>query len=78
MEIAPNRPIYIYDGTGRKKYDGDVNFNKDAAEKAGNLQNYTEDIDKVIMLQNGAVDGDGDSDGKFNINRELLKMMKLN
>ena len=34
-------------------------------EKAGNLQNYTEDIDKVIILKNGAVDGDGDSDGKL-------------
>ena len=31
VEIVPNRPIYIDDGTGRKKYDGDVNFSKDAA-----------------------------------------------
>ena len=78
VEIDTSKSIDYDDGTGRKSYTGDINFSKDATEQASNLQDYTEDIDKVIMLQEGDLEGTGDKDGKFNVNGKLVKIDDTN
>lgn len=78
VEIDTSKSIDYDDGTGRKSYTGEINFSKDATEQASNLQDYTEDIDKVIMLQEGNLEGTGDKDGKFNVNGKLVKIDDTN
>jgi len=74
VEIDPNRPIYIDDGSGKKKFEGKTSFSKEASEQASNIQNCEEDIDKLLMLQQGELKGTGDSDGKFQVTGNLLKI----
>ena len=78
VEIDTSKSIDYDDGTGRKSYTGDINFSKDAAEQASNLQDYTEDINNLLMLQEGELEGTGDKDGKFNINGNLIKIDDTN
>ena len=74
VEIDPNKPIYIDDGSGKKKYEGETSFSKEASEQASNIQNCEEDIDKLLMLQEGVLKGTGDSDGKFQVTGNLVKI----
>ena len=74
VEIDQNRPIYIDDGSGKKKYEGETSFSKEASEQASNIQNCEEDIDKLLMLQQGVLKGTGDSDGKFQVIGNLVKI----
>ena len=74
LEIDSNRPIYIDDGSGKKKYEGTTSFSKEASEQASNIQNCEEDIDKLLMLQQGVLKGTGDSDGKFQVTGNLVKI----
>ena len=74
VEIDPNRPIYIDDGSGKKKFEGKTSFSKDASDQASNIQNCEEDIDKLLMLQQGVLKGTGDSDGKFQVTGNLVKI----
>lgn len=78
VEIDTSKSIDYDDGTGRKPFTDDISFSKDATEQASNLQDYTEDIDKVIMLQEGDLEGTGDKDGKFNVNGKLVKIDDTN
>jgi hypothetical protein len=74
VEIDPNRPIYIDDGSGKHPYEGTTSFSKEASEQASNIQNCEEDIDKLLMLQEGKLEGTGDSDGKFQVTGNLVKI----
>ena len=74
VEIDSNKPIYIDDGSGKKKYEGTTSFSKEASEQASNIQNCDEDIDKLLMLQEGVLKGTGDSDGKFQVTGNLVKI----
>jgi hypothetical protein len=78
VEVDTSKSIDIDDGSGRKPYKGEINLSKDASEQAQNLQDYTEEVDKVLMLQEGVLEGEGDKDGKFNINGNLIKIDDTN
>ena len=78
VEIDTSKSIDYDDGTGRKPYTKDISFSKDASEQAQNLQDCTEEVDKVLMLQEGVLEGEGDKDGKFNINGNLIKIDDTN
>ena len=78
VEIDTSKSIDYDDGTGRKPFTDDISFSKDAADQASNIQEYTEDINNLLMLQEGELEGTGDKDGKFNINGNLIKIEDTN
>ena len=78
VEIDQGKSIDYDDGTGRKPFTDDISFSKDAADQASNIQEYTEDINNLLMLQEGELEGTGDKDGKFNINGNLIKIDDTN
>ena len=78
VEIDTSKSIDYDDGTGRKPFTDDISFSKDAADQASNIQEYTEDINNLLMLQEGKLEGTGDKDGKFNINGNLIKIDDTN
>ena len=78
VEIDTSKSIDYDDGTGRKPFTDDISFSKDAADQASNIQEYTEDINNLLMLQEGELEGTGDKDGKFNINGNLIKIDDTN
>ena len=78
VEIDTSKSIDYDDGTGRKPFTDDISFSKDAADQASNIQEFTEDINSLLMLQEGELEGTGDKDGKFNINGNLIKIDDTN
>ena len=78
MFLQTSKSIDYDDGTGRKPFTDDISFSKDAADQASNIQEYTEDINNLLMLQEGELEGTGDKDGKFNINGNLIKIDDTN
>ena len=76
LSISANDPIKTQDSNGKISTvsTDDINFSEDASKAASNIENATEQIDQVVVLQNGEIGTK--NKGKFAINGNLVDTVK--
>lgn len=76
LSISANDPIKTQDSNGKISTvsTDDINFSEDASKAASNIENATEQIDQVVVLQNGEIGTK--NKGQFTINGDLVDTVK--
>ena len=76
LSISANDPIKTQDSNGKISpvSTDDINFSEDASKAASNIENATEQIDQVVVLQNGEIGTK--NKGQFTINGDLVDTVK--
>lgn len=76
LSISANDPIKTQgsDGKNSTVSTDDINFSEDASKAASNIENAKEQIDQVVVLQNGEIGTK--NKGKFAINGNLVDTVK--
>ena len=76
LSISANDPIKTQDSNGKISTvsTDDINFSEDASKAASNIENAKDQIDQVVVLQNGEIGTK--NKGKFAINGNLVDTVK--
>ena len=76
LSISANDPIKTQDSNGKISpvSTDDINFSEDASKAASNIEDAKEQIDQVVVLQNGEIGTK--NKGKFAINGDLVDTVK--
>ena len=76
LSISANDPIKTQDSNGKISIvsTDDINFSEDASKAASNIEDAKEQIDQVVVLQNGEIGTK--NKGKFAINGDLVDTVK--